>query len=390
MDELLLDAGLPTFNGLPQDMLRMLAAPEALTSGNVNVISLDAIRDRLGDRWEKKREQIWDQAIKFLRRQFRSEDLIAQFGDAHILVIQPEREAFAAQAACVRAASELMRTFIGEASASALRIDTAEGFDPEDFVWVPLSPQKVESMLFAADPELPKPTRQGTFPVLTRMGRDLSVDLKLRPLWTFYPRQGIIGHYAHRYVSDAHTHAPIGRDERATLRPADLADIDIKLLSDALALRSESPALKGGLVAPISYLTLTNSSTRYQLQQLLNQLDPADKTSIVWEIVDLEPGIPAGRLDELVAMLRRQCRGVICRMPLTPDNAAKVRHAGATLSTHPECEVSYTEQGLLRLEGPLHQVLKTVPSVLLQELPPELLPVAKHVGETHFSFAVAA
>lgn len=387
-----LEAG-TVFDGTLQDVLKALSAPGAFDAGAVNLISLEPIRSRLEGRWPKKRDQIWYQVERFLQRQFRPGDLITRVDEVTVMVAQPGRSGFAAQTACVRATAELMRTFIGEPDPATVELTTnvpaPTPASAHDFQWEPLSRDRLDDMLFAMDPWLVQPARAHTGPVLTRMGRELSLDLKLRPLWSLSPRRTVMGHYAQRSLSDQATGQPISATDRLELRPSDLVDIDCKALTEALALRGHSPSLHGALMAPVSYLTLTNSSTRTQLQQVVRQLAPTDRSVIVWELVDLEPGIPVGRLTELVSILRQQSRGVVCRMPLTHDNAEKVRRAGATLSAHPEGELCYTEAALLKLEPVLAYILKIVPTVMFQELPPELMPVAGHIGATHCSFAEA-
>jgi len=59
------------------------------------------------------------------------------------------------------------------------------------------------------------------------------------------------------------------------------------------------------------------------------------RRSFAWEIVDLSPGIPAGKLADVVAMIKNHCRGVVCRLPITPENAEKAAAAGATLLAAP-------------------------------------------------------
>jgi hypothetical protein len=126
---------------------------------------------------------------------------------------------------------------------------------------------------------------------------------------------------------------------------------------------------------------LTNSKLRYDLFQAVAQLTPVQRQSFIWEIVDLEPGAPQGRLVDLVAMVRPLCRGVICNMTPTRGNAEKLKQAGATISV--SLTPNVTEDSLLALGPALSTVLRMVPAVMVHSVPARLLPVAAFLGVTH-------
>jgi hypothetical protein len=160
-----------------------------------------------------------------------------------------------------------------------------------------------------------------------------------------------------------------------------MAGLDLKVLNAAFAKRQQSPHATAPMVAPVSQTTLTNSTLRYALFQAVAQLTPAERQSFIWEIVDLEPGAPQGRLVELVTMARPLCRGVICNTTLTRANAEKLKQAGATVSVSPASEV--TEASLLALGPALSTALRSIPAVMLHSVPAQLLAVAAFVGATH-------
>jgi hypothetical protein len=358
----------------------MLMNDPSADRGWANLISLEPIAERLGDRWERKREDIWLHVDNFLKRHFRADDLIVRLDEFNFLVAQPGKETLAAQAACVRASAELMKFFLGETCTSSVRIKVVDAVDEEGVVAAPVPVERVKSMLLAQTPGLGRPARVKSTPVLTRLGRNISMTVALQPLWNLQPAPRLIGHYANVKLCDGDTGEAISPAERSRLQPGELSDVDVATLQTAMEMRRASPKLAGGLIVPVSYLTLANTSTRFQMLQAVQQLLPSDRKTFGWEIVDLESGIPAGRLSELVGIARRYCRGVMCQLGL--PHAEKVHAAGATL-TLPPSEVPCTELAMFRHEAAFLVALKSVRAVLLHDMSPDLLPVAGAVGVSH-------
>ena len=365
-----------------EQALVLLRAAGLVDQGRVNLINIGPVIERMGDRWERKRENIWLHVETFLRRQFRPVDVVVRVDDANFLVAQPGREPLLAQTRCANAAADLMKFFLGDTSPHFIRLKVVEAIEDDQMVVAPVPLHRLETMLHARDPTVGLPARVKTTPILTRLGRSVSLTVSLERLLCLHPSPRLIGHQVKVELLDGVTGAPLTAAERARLQPGELADIDVGALKTAIAMRAASPRLTGGLIVPISYLTLTNSSTRYQVLDEVQRMAPGDARSFGWEIVDLEHGVPSGRLAEMVAIARSRSRGVVCRLCVHPMLAAKVHAAGATLSAGPP-HGGYTELDLFRLEAPLAAALKTVRTVMLHDVPAEMLPIAAFVGFTH-------
>jgi hypothetical protein len=365
-----------------EQTLILVAAAGLVDQGKVNLISIAPVIERLGDRWPRKREAIWLHVETFLRRQFRPDDVVVRVDEAHFLIAQPGREPLSAQTRCANAAADLMKFFLGDTSPHFVRVKVVEAVEGDQMVVAPVPPHRLETILHARDPTVGRPARVQTTPILTRLGRSVSLTVSLERLLCLQPSPRLIGHQVKAELFDGVSGAPLTAAERARLQPGELADIDVSALKTAIAIRAASPRLTGGLIVPISYLTLTNSSTRYQVLDEVQRMEPSDARSFGWEIVDLEQGVPSGRLAEMVAIARSRSRGVVCRLAVHPMLASKVHAAGATLSAAPP-HGGYSELDLLRLEAPLAAALKSVRTVMLHDVPAELLPIATFVGVTH-------
>ncbi len=364
-----------------QTALRRLAEAGPLAAQNLNMISLDAIKDSLGSRWEAKREVIWNQVERFLRHQFREDDLVVRLDDVTALIAQPGQSRFAAATRCTRVASDLLQFFLGVAVPVGVAVKMVESISQDMVVGSPLPPPQVNAALLGRDPKLWARYAAGPMPRLVRQGRDLDVKIDLAPLVALQAGRGDIGYAVEARVIDTTTGHALTHEDRVRLLSTDLSGLDIRVLKAAFAKRRDLTDPTAPLVIPVSQTTLTNSTLRYALQHEVAQMSPIERQSFAWEIVDLEPGAPAGRLLDLVATARPLCRGVICNLQPSAENARKLQRAGATFSV--SLKAPMTESSLLNLQAALAPTLRIVPTLMLHKTPAGLLPVAAHLGATH-------
>jgi len=368
-------------DGTTKATLRGLVATGTLTSQNLNLISLEAIRTSFGPRWPAKRDIIWNQVERFLRHQFRGDDLVMKLDEVTALVAQPSCSKFAAQTRCAQVAQDLIQFFLGADAAGGVGVQTVEQVTEEGVVGRPLPAPQMRAALMGRDPSVWAREVAGPLPRLVRQGRDLEVIAELAPLLALHAAKADVGYAVETQAIDKSTGRALTRGERLTLLSSDMTGLDLKVLRAAFEKRQQLPHAPAPIVAPVSQTTLTNSTLRYALFQAVGQLTPAERQSFIWEIVDLEPGAPQGRLVELVTLARPMCRGVICNTTLTRANAEKLKQAGATISVSLPSNV--TEASLLALGPSLSTALRLIPAVLVHGVPARLLPVAAFVGATH-------
>ena len=365
--------------------LRALANAGPLHQQNLMLISLEAIHTALSDRWDAKRDQIWNQVEKFLRHEFGPADLVLRLDELTVLVAQPDRTRMAAQTRCIQAAHDLLRFFLGDATAAAGAVKTVIEVRGDTIACAPVPAEQIAAVAAARDPERWAPCASVRCPILTPIGRPLFVDMALAPILTLQAGRhagGFAGYSIRTGLVDADNGQPLDAHERDALRACDLASVDVVVLATAFAERRAAPQPTAPLVVPISSHTLAQSSGRYALLEAVHRLAPDERRRLVLELVDLEPGTPRGRLCELIAMARPHCRGVICQMEPTATHAETLRSAGATLSLRPEPEPP-SEAGLLRQAPAYAAAAKLTHALMLHDLPLELAPVAALAGATH-------
>ncbi len=373
-------------DGTVAGALKTLTSSGPIEGRNLNVISLDAIRSNLGDRWPSKRDQVWGQVEKFLRHEFRAEDLVLRLDELNVLIVQPGRPRIAAQTRCVRAANDLIRFFLGDSVQAGASVRMVEAIVGDEVVCAPLPRSQLDTALLAQDPAPRTPVCGSKTPILTPLGRNLSLELALRPVLALQHGAKVVGYCARAALRDATNGCAIGQDERGQLQSSDLAAMDVQTLDIAFRRRSALPQPNATLIVPLSYAALAHSSTRYSVLQAVHRLSADERQGLIVEIVDLEAGAPASRIAELAAIARPHCRGVICRMALNVDNAEKLKSAGATLSVVPP-RSDLSETALLKREGALAAVLKITPTVMCHALPADLASVAAFIGVTHCTLA---
>ena len=102
-----------------ETQIARFADPSLLHSGKVNLISLEAVQHRLGDRWLQKREQVFAFAEKVLERAIGAGGVYLRISDTDFFIIQPDLGRFAGQAACLRQLREILIHFLGDADPAA-------------------------------------------------------------------------------------------------------------------------------------------------------------------------------------------------------------------------------------------------------------------------------
>lgn len=371
--------------------LERVGINDLVLQGSVQVIGLQPIRARLGDRWPKKCEHIWAHFEAVLLRQLPQHDLVVRVDDLHFLIAQTQERGASAQAICLRLAGELMQFFLGSASDSDIDVRNVTSAKGDALVCEPIDIGRFRAeharaaaaaVPASSSPPGPQIMRK-RFAVPTRLGRDLAVALSLEPMWDLQNGLRMVGRYARVTIYDPAANREISAARRAELQPADHLDVDLAALTEAIALRARSPRSAGGLLVPVSYKVVSNSSSRYALIHAVQGLEPGARNSFAWELIDLEAGIPPDRLAEIVALLRPHCRGVVCRLALTSTAAEQLRRAGTTGSLMPEAGQPFTEKSLRRLAAPLAAVRRVVPAFLLHDVPEELLAEAIRTGASH-------
>src|SRR5580704_15163578 len=105
-----------------QQALERLQSSSMLGEGRVSLISLDAVRERLGSRWFGSRDRVYDYAQQTLRRQLGPHGFFLRVSETDLLVAQPGFGRIAGQAYCLNCLREVLTYFLGEALISDIMV----------------------------------------------------------------------------------------------------------------------------------------------------------------------------------------------------------------------------------------------------------------------------
>ena len=118
--------GSPTAaSGASPDALRLVSAnvegslerfsdPVLLSEGKVNLISLQAVQDRFGVRWDVRKDQVYSFVERVMERGLGDQGLSLRVSETDFFVVQPDLGRFAGQMACLRYLREILHHFLGD------------------------------------------------------------------------------------------------------------------------------------------------------------------------------------------------------------------------------------------------------------------------------------
>jgi hypothetical protein len=332
-----------------QDMLERLQNAALLDSGVVNVIGLDAIRRKLGDRWPAKRAQIWEHVERELDRGLSPADIYFRTDEISYMIAQPGAAGFAAQSVCMSILQEVLKFFLGESRFADIDVRTVTAIEGNqvtsaavDLIKLRRGVATAPSSAGPASIETPaeqlahavtgpladqapapapwKPPLAGRSSIIElEPPKREPFDLKLTVDGVWNLRRGLITSFLiERGGVGLHTDA------------ADLAEIDVATFAYAAVILEEQ-ARQGGpltLHVPISFTSLATQRTRDRLLSLTQSVREAMRKAVLLEICGLDAGVPPSRLIEVVGLMRSLCVGVVGRVQPTKAALAAAKGCG--------------------------------------------------------------
>lgn len=305
--------------------------PDVLRTGCVNLIGLDAIRDQLGERWPAKRARIWEHIERDFERRLTPHDMFFRLDEVTYLVAMPSCTQFMAQAACLSILQEVLTFFLGESHMRDVRVRAVSQIDGDEIVSEALDPAKIieaAAKAAAAGPltdhahpaEDWKPPLAGRIQnhrLETESRRTAEVMMGVAGVWNL--RRGLITSFVlERAVNPVLTNS------------VDIMKLDCAVMGYAAELLTEHRQRGGRLTlhVPLSYSSAATLHTREKVIGMAAAVRDLLRTTVLIELVDLDPGVPPSRLIEVVALLKPFCMGVLARVRPTRAALAAVKGCG--------------------------------------------------------------
>lgn len=369
-------------------------APALLDEGRINVIALDAIAERLGSRWDGKRQQIYDHVDRTLGRHLGDAGVFVRVSDVDYLIVQPDMSKFSAQASCFRYLRELLTYFLGDHREDELNVLQVTKLSGAGVDAAPADARVAEAHAAREQAEAAEAARalDPSALFVAGDGRAIRASAVLEPVLELKAHRRI-GYRMARRVLDQRTDAPLSMADLSRLSRTDIERIDLAVISRGLErLHNEDPdSREPSLVLPVSYVTLSSQRGRTAVAGLFKQAQASVRRGLICEVCDIE-GVPEGALLGAVSLMRPFCLFMVGRReaPFGPSNAlAAASMQGASI----ECPPNLTDDAefLAWARQAVEAGRKVARSVMLFRIPSiRHMAIASHLGATHASLRPAA
>lgn len=382
-------------------VLERFGGQDLLGRGAVNIISLAAIRDRAGERWPRKRPDVWAYAERKLAEHLTYHDLSQRVGETDYLIAMTSEEGVAAQAIALKVLEELLLHFLGAADPSDMRVQAVTDLSGGEVKCAPLDPRAILKAKKAPPVAAPKSSdadvdpaeekRRNPYLFATGSGLNLRIDFAVEPMISL--RHGVPAALRiEPTVTEPATGRVIPARAFARLSDSDLAMIDQATLDyAALYLPRVDRAGAPPLIVPVSFRTMATSKGRQALIACAGDVPARMKAGLMVELVDVDRGTPQGRLIEVCGLLRTICRGVFGRAVPGKDAMAPLkdaRLAGVTLDAS-ELPVEDARLAAFLIDF-ARQAKGLTPAIAVQGLNSQVMfAVAETAGLTHAALRAA-
>lgn len=372
-------------------LLERFQSSGMLEEGRINLIGLDAIAERLGDKWEGRQEQVYHHVERTLTRHLEGGGFFQRVSPTDYLVVQPMLGKFSAQVSCLRYLRDLLSHFLGGAApeaADVLEVTSLTGgriFAAEiDRAYAFTAAKTEPPIVPLEDDNLPTPWN----PFIAADGRTLKVSCHLEPVFELKTFSQI-GFRIARRVLMMPGEIELGPQELRNLTTSDIEKVDLATIARGVSrLHSEQGnAKQPTLFLPVSYTTLASQRGRGPLIERFKQATRGVEKGLVCEITNIE-GVPGSALAAVAVLIKPFCLIVVGKLReapgRTPEDLRGVRLQGVAFEAgpHPLEAADFS----LWAERAVANARRVTRSVIIHGLSgPEYLGLAGLAGATHAS-----
>lgn len=313
------------------DLLRHAGGSGAAERGQVHIVSVEAIREAVGSRWNRHEPVVEDFVIRSFRRGAREDDFIVRVNESDFILIQPSREPMAALSRASQLMREALSYFLGAVKTEHIHISVVDCLDGTGVEATRLdegqiaraSEERSIDLSMSEDGSPPwekfgvsRPPRK-VVSIRLSDGSNIQAVFYLDPVWNI--ASGAVVSFVARTVA-----VQAGPDgETTTIDPGAMTPMSYTTLAakrlQFIGELAESPMDAPPKIAvqiPLSYNCLTHSRSRLNILARLKKMGEAHwKSRLLVEITDVPVALPHIRLTEIIAQLKPFVRGVLVRVP---------------------------------------------------------------------------
>lgn len=300
-----------TISSVARGEFAAVVSDELLRSGVVNVIGLDTVKERAGERWDKLHGSIYSRLEAILRRKLRGEDFFARLSPVGYLIAMPGVEREEAQVCCLSITLELHRGLFGSCDLGHIEILAGAPGEADTISFEPIAADQLTMLVRKHrlnehhQPE--DQPRLGAVPAQPASNKGFVFS----PLWD-PQKEAVIGY---RCVP-AQGHGGIGQGT-GPLR----SKVDLEMAVGALRhggnalIQNVERGDRFFISVPMTYEALSCPLTRMEIASACRAMSNRLRAYLLFEISEIPRGVPAGRLADLGATIRPFCKGLIVHAP---------------------------------------------------------------------------
>ena len=305
-------------------LLDQVAHPQLLEEGCVNIVSIAPVRDKLGERWGRSRDNIYRHIEKQLGRQIGAADYQCRISETDYLLSFPGENRQSAQLRCLRILQEMFELLLGQFTIEQLSIRAVTKRVGSELTAEAVDVATLHRMATGAAARTAPPPAKAV-PAPPRFALDslrigtctLYLDFEFLPIWDL--RHDAISSFSLNVIVETDLSRAMGelRADRSHLKPDELTAIDLAAVKHGQQILTHMFQQKSRFILhlPCSYETLASSRARPQFLEALKSFGPGLRRYIAFELRDLPSGVPQSRLSELATLLSPFARGVIAIVP---------------------------------------------------------------------------
>lgn len=373
--------------------LERIQASGMLEEGRINLIGLNAIAERFGDKWEGRQEQVFHHVERTLTRHLEGGGFFQRVSPTDYLVVQPALARFSGQVSCLTYLRELLQHFLGGAAPEAIDVLEVTSLSGGRIFAAEIDRAYAVAAAKTEPPVLPEPDDSLATPwnpFVAADGRTLRVSCRLEPVFelkTFTQ----IGFRIARRVLRMPGEIELSAQEQRNLTTADIEKVDLATIARGVSrLKSEQGNAKHPtLFLPVSYTTLSSQRGRGPLIARFKEATQGVEKGLICEINDIE-GVPGSALAAVTVLIKPFCVIVVGKLREAPgrppEDLRGVRLQGVAFEAGPHpLEPGEFSAWAGRAVSNARRITR---SVIIHGLSgPEYLGLAGLAGATHASLA---
>lgn len=332
------------------DMLRHSGADEAAQRGQVQLVSVAAIRETVGDRWVRHQPLVEDFVTRAFARNASEDDLIVRVNDTDFLLIQPSRTSMGALSRSSVLLRETLTFFLGAAEAENIHISVVDRIGDDGLRATRVTGDQLKTAAGERAGDLSR-SRDGSAPwerfgvarpprkmvAIKRPGQaDIQAMFHLDPVW-HVTKEAVVSFVVRTVAVQHATGGDVEPVDVAGLTPGAAAALTIQrlvFLGELLGDR-DRPGPSIAIHVPISLNALSYSGARTAVLGELRRLVDGDRRDrLIIEVMHVPEGLPEGRLSEAIAQVRSYARGVLVRAPSLATDVSVWSRCGAVGVIH--------------------------------------------------------